>query len=80
MPMHLASGCAQRLSYGKGALLGNCQAVPPWRVRSSVKLSRFQSLTVLSEEAVASWRQSGLSRHLSTYLPASRRPLLGFMA
>ena len=39
-----------------------------------MKLSRFHSLTVLSEEAVASWRQSGLSRHLSTYLPASRRP------
>ena len=42
----------------------------PVRVLSRVKPSRFQSLTVLSAEAVASCRTSGLSKHLSTYLPA----------
>lgn len=35
----------------------------PVRVRSREKPSRFQSLMVLSEEVVASWRTSGLSRH-----------------
>ena len=38
----------------------------PASVRSSVNPSRFHSLTVLSEEVVASWRTSGLSMHLST--------------
>ena len=42
----------------------------PVRVLSRVKPSRFHSLTVLSAEAVASCRTSGLSKHLSTYLPA----------
>ena len=42
----------------------------PTSVRSSVKPSRFHSLIVLSADVVASWRTSGLSRHLSTYFPA----------
>ena len=46
------------------------EANVPVRVLSRVKPSRFHSLTVLSAEAVASCRTSGLSKHLSTYLPA----------
>ncbi len=39
------------------------QHILPVRVRSREKPSRFQSLMVLSEDVVASWRTSGLSRH-----------------
>lgn len=49
------------------------KGLSPVRVLSSVKPSRFQSLTVLSAEAVASWRTSGLSKHFNTYLPAADR-------
>ena len=47
------------------------QSYVPVSVLSSVKPSRFHSFTVLSAEAVASWRTSGLSKHFSTYLPVA---------
>ena len=47
----------------------------PVKVLSRVKPSRFHSLTVLSADAVASWRTSGLNKHFSTYLPAALHPV-----
>ena len=68
-------GCAPpRPGWGQG-IGRRARRAAPTSVRSSVKPSRFQSLTVLSADVVASWRTSGLSRHLSTYLPARRRAL-----